>query len=352
MECHSVSFVRVFGYRKGCVLIITSRTPLRVSLFGGGTDYPSYFERYRGAVIGFTINKYIYISALRLGSYVDYRYRVSYSKVEMVDDATQIQHPVVRVLLHRYRCDDAIDFSIQSDLPSSSGLGSSSAFTVGLINLLSGLKGIPRTKLELAREAIDVEQNVLGEHVGVQDQLHAAFGGLNRFDFKSGSPFTMRPIDISGTELRMLADWMLLVFTGTKRRATDVAAEQVHSTATGKNDADLSCLLDLVDAGQRILEHERGANLPVELARLLHESWMIKRRLSGKVSSNEIDDLYGRCITQGALGGKLCGAGDGGFLLMIVPPERRTAFCEAMEKRRCVDFEIDFAGSRLNGGLT
>ena len=330
-------------------MIITSRTPLRVSLFGGGTDYHSYFERHRGAVIGFTINKYIYISALRLSSYVNYRYRLSYSKVEMVDDAKQIQHPVVRALLHRYHCNDALDFSIQSDLPASSGLGSSSAFTVGLINLLSSLQGIPRTKLELAREAIDVEHNVLGEHVGVQDQLHAAFGGLNRFDFESDSPLTMRPIDISGTELRLLTDWMLLVFTGSTRRATEVVAEQVQNTATRKIDADLSRLLDLVDVGQRILEQERGDKLPVELARLLHESWMVKRRLSAQVSSNEIDDLYDRCLAQGALGGKLCGAGGGGFLLMIVPPERRAAFCEAMQTRRCIEFAIDFVGSTLNG---
>jgi D-glycero-alpha-D-manno-heptose-7-phosphate kinase len=331
-------------------VIITSRTPLRVSLFGGGTDYPAYFERHRGAVIGFTINKYIYISVLRLGSYVDYRYRLSYSKVEMVDNAAQIQHPVVRALLHRYGCDDAMDFSIQSDLPASSGLGSSSAFTVGLIHLLSNLQGVPRTKLELAREAIDVEQNVLGENVGVQDQLHAAFGGLNRFDFRSGAPFTMRPIDISGAELRLLAEWMLLVFTGTKRRATEVVAEQVQNTASRKIDEDLSRLLDIVDAGQRILEQERGGKLPVELGRLLHESWMVKRRLSAKVSSSEIDDLYDHCVRLGALGGKLCGAGGGGFLLMIVPPERRAAFCEAMQVRRCVDFEIDFAGSTVSGG--
>ena len=331
-------------------MIITCRTPLRVSLFGGGTDYPAYFEHHRGAVIGFTINKYIYISALQLGSYVDYRYRLSYSKVEMVDDAKQIQHPVVNALLHRYGCADAMDFSIQADLPASAGLGSSSAFTVGFINLISSLQGVPRTKLELAREAIHVEQNVLGEFVGVQDQLHAAFGGINRFDFKGGVPFTIRPIDIVGTDLRSLTDWMILVYTGAKRRATDIVAEQVQNTVARKIDSDLSRLLDMVDAGQRILEQERGDRLPIELARLLHESWLVKKRLSAKISSDEIDALYDHCMQLGALGGKLCGGGGGGFLLMIVPPDRRSGFCDALQVRRCIDFEIDFLGSTLTGG--
>jgi D-glycero-alpha-D-manno-heptose-7-phosphate kinase len=328
-------------------VIITSRTPLRVSLFGGGTDYPAYFERHRGAVIGFTINKYIYISALRLGSYVDYQFRLSYSKVEMVDAASDVQHPVVRVLLDRYNCTQAIDFSVQADLPASAGLGSSSAFTVGFINLMSRLQGVPRTKLELAREAIFVEQKLLNEHVGVQDQLHAAFGGINRFDLQNGAPFTMRPLDIRGAELKALTDWMVLVYTGVKRRATEVVEQQIQNMTARRIDTDLGHLLDLVDTAQGILERERGDALPRELARLLHESWLVKKRLSTSVSSEAIDTLYKRCLSLGALGGKLCGAGGGGFLLMIVPPERRQSFAEALQVRRCVDFEIDFAGSVL-----
>jgi D-glycero-alpha-D-manno-heptose-7-phosphate kinase len=326
-------------------VIVTTRTPLRVSLFGGGTDYPAYFERDRGAVIGFTINKYIYISALRLGSFVDYQYRLSYSKIEMVDDASEVEHPVVRVLLGRYNCTQALDFSVQADLPASAGLGSSSAFTVGFINLISRLQGVPRTKLELAREAVYVEQTLLGEHVGVQDQLHAAFGGINRFDFRNGVPFTISPLDIRGADLKSLTNWMVLVYTGVKRRATDVVVEQLQNTNARKIDADLSTLLELVDLGQGILENERGDKLATELARLLHESWIVKKRLSTKISSDDIDALYQKCMQYGALGGKLCGAGGGGFLLMIVPPDRRASFCEAMQVRRCIDFEMDFVGS-------
>jgi D-glycero-alpha-D-manno-heptose-7-phosphate kinase len=335
--------------RQGRPVIVTSKTPLRVSLFGGGTDYPAYFERHRGAVIGFTINKYIYISALRLGSYVDYQYRISYSRVEMVDDASSIQHPVVRALINHYNCTSAMDFSVQSDLPASIGLGSSSAFTVGFINLISRLQGIPRTKLELAREAIFAEQKLLDEHVGVQDQMHAAFGGFNRFDFERNAPFTIRPLDIRGAELKALTDWMVLVYTGVKRRATEVVEEQVKNTSAGKIDADLSSLLDLVEVAQVVLEREHGDKLPTELARLLHESWGIKKRFSTKISSDEIDALYDRCIQFGALGGKLCGAGGGGFLLMIVPPDRRADFTKALQVRRCVDFEIDFSGSVVSG---
>lgn len=330
-------------------MIITSRTPLRVSLFGGGTDYPAYFERHRGAVIGFTINKHIYISALRLGSYVDYQYRLSYSKVEMVEDASHIEHPVVRALIERYNFTSAMDFSVQADLPASVGLGSSSAFTVGFINLIARLQGVPRTKLELAREAIFAEQNILGEHVGVQDQMHAAFGGFNRFDFENNAPFTIRPLDIRGVDLKALTDWMVLVYTGVKRRATEVVEEQVKNTSMRKIDAELSNLLELVNVAQDVLERERGDKLPIELARLLHESWRIKKRLSSKISSDDIDALYDRCIQFGALGGKLCGAGGGGFLLMIVPPDRRADFAKAIELRRCVDFEIDFAGSVVSG---
>src|SRR5262249_55947519 len=152
------------------------------------------------------------------------------------------------------------------------------------INLLSSLQAVPRTKLELAREAIDVEQNLLAENVGVQDQLHAAFGGLNRFDFESGANFTMRPIDISGAELRLLTNWMVLVFTGTQRRATDVLADQLQNMVARKIDKELSLLLDLVESSHYVLEHERGTKLPIALGRLLHDGWMIKRRLSSNIS--------------------------------------------------------------------
>ncbi len=328
---------------------MTSRTPLRVSLFGGGTDYPAYFERHRGAVIGFAINKYIYITARPLAPRLGYRYRLSYSKVETVNDPAELQHPVVRALLGRCQSDGPLDIIVETDLKASAGLGSSSAFTVGFLRLISGLKGTPSSRLELASEAIYVEQKVLGELVGVQDQLHAAFGGFNRFDFRNGTPFAARPIAIVGADLEALAEWMLLVDTGLKRKASEVAAEQVENTSARRIDADLSHLVELADLGQRLLETERGERLPRELARLLDESWRVKRRLSTKISSAEIDALYERCLAEGALGGKLCGAGGGGFLLMLVPPDRQERFRAALAERTCVSFAIDFEGSTLAG---
>ena len=328
-------------------MMVAVRTPLRVSLFGGGTDYPAYFRRTPGAVLGFTIDKYIYLSALRLTSSVDYRYRLSYSKVENVDSVAAIQHPVVRAVLQHFGFDEPTDFSVQADLPAAAGLGSSSAFTVSVISLVSHLMGTPRTRMELAREAIHTEQVLLKENVGVQDQLHASFGGINRFDLY-GDSFRITPINISGRDLKVMADWMVLVYTGVKRRATAVAADQVKSTSSGALDAELREMLAYVDAAQQILEDPgQRDDAPARIGALLHQSWQVKKRLSAKVSAPEIDDLYEFCLGSGAIGGKLCGAGGGGFLLMVVPPERRAGFEAAIGERQCVRFQIDCQGTAL-----
>jgi D-glycero-alpha-D-manno-heptose-7-phosphate kinase len=328
-------------------MILTCRTPLRVSLFGGGTDYPSYFHRHPGAVIGFTIDKYIYTSALSLGAYVDYKFRLSYSRVEMVDEAQNLEHPVVRALLPHYGFERPTDFSIQADLPASAGLGSSSAFTVGFINLVSELQNLPRTKLELAEEAIKIEHEILRENVGIQDQLHAAFGGFNRFNFH-GKKISIKPINMTGAALRELTDSMLLIFTGIKRRATDVVAEQVQNTAALKVDSELAAMMELLEEADRILESDKNDRVR-EIAALLHQSWLLKKQLSAKISSSEIDDLYDFCRRHGALGGKLCGAGGGGFLLMVVPKEIRPTFIEAVGSRRCIAFRVDGQGSQIIG---
>jgi D-glycero-alpha-D-manno-heptose-7-phosphate kinase len=326
-------------------MMVAVRTPLRVSLFGGGTDYPAYFRREPGAVLGFTIDKYIYLSALRLSASVDYRYRLSYSKVENVDSVAAIQHPVVRAVLQHYGFDEPTDFSMQADLPAAAGLGSSSSFTVSVVNLVSHLMGTPRTRMELAREAIHAEQVLLRENVGVQDQLHASFGGINRFDLH-GDAFRIAPVNIAGRDLKVLADWMVLVYTGVKRRATAVAADQVKSTEAGALDAELREMMAFVDAAQQILEDAgRRDDAPARIGALLHQSWQVKKRLSPKISAPEIDELYEFCLGSGALGGKLCGAGGGGFLLMVVPPERRAGFEAAIGARQCVRFEIDCHGT-------
>jgi len=328
-------------------MVCVVRTPMRVSLFGGGTDYPAYFHRHGGSVIGFAIDKHIYISALRLGAAADYRFRLSYSKVETSNDIASIEHPVVRTLFQHYGWNEPTDLSIQADLPASAGLGSSSAFTVSLVNLLSFMKNIPRTRMELAREAIFVEQTLLRENVGVQDQLHTCFGGINRFDLHQNY-FRITPLNISGQGLAAMTDWMVLVYTGIKRRATDIVGEQIENTVSKALDNSLGHLMRLVDEAQAILEDSaHPENIPEGIARLLDESWKIKKSLSSGISKGEIDDLYELCLKHGALGGKLCGAGGGGFLLMVVPPERRKMFQEAIGPQRCIDFKIDFNGSVL-----
>jgi len=328
-------------------MMVAVRTPLRVSLFGGGTDYPAYFHREPGAVLGFTIDKYIYLSALRLTASVDYRYRLSYSLVETVDSVVAIRHPVIRTVLQHYGFDEPTDFSVQADLPASVGLGSSSAFTVGAISLISHLMGTPRTRMELAREAIHTEQVLLRENVGVQDQLHASFGGINRFDLY-GDSFRIAPVTISGHDLAVLADWMVLVYTGVKRHASAIVAEQVRNTAQGSLDGELREMLGLVDAAQQILEDAgRRDDAPSRMGDLLHQSWQVKKRLSSQVSGPEINDLYELCLGNGAIGGKLCGAGGGGFLLMVVPPDRRAGFEQAIGERQCVRFRIDCEGTVL-----
>jgi D-glycero-alpha-D-manno-heptose-7-phosphate kinase len=328
-------------------MMVAVRTPLRVSLFGGGTDYPAYFRRAPGAVIGFTIDKYIYLNALRLTSSVDYRYRLSYSRVENVDSIGAIQHPVVRAVLEHYGFDEPTDFSVQADLPAAAGLGSSSAFTVSVINLVSHLMGTPRTRMELAREAIHTEQVLLRENVGVQDQLHASFGGINRFDL-CGDSFRIAPVNVAGRDLTVLADWMVLVYTGVKRHASAVAADQVKRTAAGMLDGELREMLAFVDVAQQILEDAaRRDDAPSRIGELLHHSWQVKKRLSPQVTAPEIDALYEFCRGNGAIGGKLCGAGGGGFLLMVVPPDRRPAFEEKIGARQCVRFRIESQGTVL-----
>lgn len=328
-------------------MIVRSRTPLRVSLFGGGTDYPAYFHRRPGAVLGMAINKYIYMTALRLEAFVDYRFRLSYSVVEHVDEIEDIAHPVARAVFQHYGWRTPIDISIQSDLPAAAGLGSSSAFTVGFLNLASHLRGQRMTKAELARMAIHVEQTLLRENVGVQDQLHAAHGGMNRFDL-NGEDFRIRPLNITGAKMDVLTDSLALVYTGVKRRATDVVADQISNTAAKKVDGELDSLVALVDQAQVILESDRsGEQMALDIGALLHEGWRIKKSLAAGITNPVIDELYEVCLAAGGVGGKLCGAGAGGFLLMAVPADRRGAFEQTIGPRRCVRFAVDLEGASV-----
>ena len=327
-------------------MMLITRTPMRISLFGGGTDYPEYFSKHRGAVIGLTIDKYIYIAALRMSGTQSYKYRLAYSQVETVDTVEQLEHRAVRAALAQANLNESLDISIMADMPASSGLGSSSCFAVGLLNLIARLQGDQPTKLDLAMRAIHLERELLSENVGVQDQMHAAFGGINRFDFDSKS-YQITPMLLRGQSLQYLLDSLVLVHTGITRHASKVVASQVANTRAGKIDGSLEKLLAIVDEGERVLREFSGRPLVERIGEMLHESWVVKRTLSPHVSSDTIDALYEHARQNGAVGGKLCGAGGGGFLLMLVPAETKAKFVEAMTPHRVINVGIDTIGSTV-----
>lgn len=330
-------------------MLTLSRTPLRVSFFGGGTDYPEYFARHRGAVIGMAINKYVHIAAVRMLNILDYKYRLSYSRVETVAKAKEIEHPVVREALKYYKVKDALDINVFADLPARTGLGSSSAFTVGFVNLLYALKGKTLTKLDLSRQATYVERQLLKERVGVQDQLHAAFGGINRFDFYDGRTH-IRPIQLTQQCQEALVGSMFLIYTGLSRFASETLDKQMAATKEGKLDTELGHLLTLTDQCVDALEGEDSDRMVMEFGAMMHEGWMTKKKLSPHVSNAKIDEIYDQCRAAGAIGGKLCGAGSGGFLLMVVPPGGRLKFLDKIYGDRVIAIDIDTQGSVILQG--
>ena len=323
-----------------------SRTPLRISFFGGGTDYPEYFERKKGAIVGMAINRYIYISLLQSISFLDYRYRLSYSKLEKTNRVDEIEHPVVRGVLKAFGVDRPLDISIQSDLPANTGLGSSSSFTVGFIHLINTLLGRQQTKLDLAREAIRVERDLLKERVGVQDQLHAAFGGINHFEFAKNR-IRVTPLYMTTACQELLADSLVLIYSGLTRHASETLKEQLDATKEKKLDASLEQMLVLTEQAVAVLEGSDPDAMIRELGSMLHEGWMVKKSLSSRISNPKIDEIYEVARRNGAIGGKLSGAGGGGFLLMVVPPQHQGALEQAISPAQVVKIGLDVQGSTM-----
>ncbi len=327
-------------------MLYVTRTPLRVSLFGGGTDYPEYFDRHPGAVIGFSIDKFIHLGLIRLNAYQDYNYRLSYSKLELTQTVEQIEHPVVREVLKHCKIKERLDISVMSDLPSSgSGLGSSSSFTVGFLNLIYAVMKKPVTRIDLAKSATFVERELLRENVGVQDQLHASFGGINRFDFFKGK-YSISPVQVSADTLYKLNTSMVLVHTRIARRATSIVEAQMVATKAKNLDTPLSQLFEQVGQAEKIME-DGGPDVIAHLGDMLNEAWRIKRGLSANVSNPDIDDLYETIVKAGAYGAKLCGAGGGGFFLTLVSPDKIEALSKAVAPRAVIPIKVDLAGSQL-----
>jgi D-glycero-alpha-D-manno-heptose-7-phosphate kinase len=323
--------------------VIISRTPFRISFFGGGTDYPAWFRQHGGSVLGTTIDKYCYISLRHLPPFFEHHSRIVYSQVELVRDVGEIQHPAVRGILLEHGVKQGLEIHHDADLPARSGLGSSSSFTVGLLNALAALDNRMTSSRELAREAIRIEQEVLKENVGCQDQVWAAYGGFNRLDFHPDGSFSVVPIIMTPDRRDELRRSIMLFFTGFSRIASEVVQDQLQNM--GNCVSQLRAMRAMVDRAVDILS-DRTSSIR-ELGELLHESWLLKRRLSERVSNPAIDEIYEAGRAAGAIGGKLLGAGGGGFMVFLVDPERRESVRERLKKLIHVSVGFDNDGSKI-----
>ena len=323
--------------------MIISRTPFRVSLFGGGSDYPKWFKQHGGSVIGFAINKYCYISLRPLPPFFEHRHRIVYSKIENVSELSEIVHPAVRAVLMDQKVDYGIEIHHDGDLPARSGLGSSSSFTVGLLHAIHAQRGRMCSRRYLATEAIRIEQEVICENVGSQDQIWAAFGGINRINFSTSGAYTVDPVIMPPERQQLLMSHCMLFFTGLSRFATEIAAKQIANLDKKANH--ISKMVYLVDEAEKIMGSP-WANI-TELGELLHESWMLKRDIATEVSPPEVDAIYEAGREAGALGGKLLGAGGGGFFLFFVEPEKQAAVRARLHNLLEVNFDVDQVGSKI-----
>jgi D-glycero-alpha-D-manno-heptose-7-phosphate kinase len=323
-------------------MVITS-TPLRISFFGGGTDYPVWYREHGGAVLATAINKCCYITSRRLPPFFEYHSRISYSKVENVRRNDAIEHPSVRACLQLLGISEGVEIHHVADLPARTGLGTSSAFTVGLLLGLYALQDKMRSKQDLAVDAIRVERDLLQEAVGAQDQVSAAYGGFNRVNFHSDDSIEVKRVVTNASRMAELEQHLALYFTGFARTASEIASEQVRLTP--QKTQELRAMMQLVDEGESIMSSP--ARPIEEFGRLLHESWQIKRTLTQKITNPSIDEIYEAGLSAGALGGKLLGAGGGGFMLFFVPPERRQALRERLKKLLCIPFGFSNKGSHV-----
>jgi D-glycero-alpha-D-manno-heptose-7-phosphate kinase len=323
--------------------MIITRTPFRISFFGGGTDYPAWYREHGGAVLATTIDKYCYISCRKLPPFFTHKHRIVYSKIENVNRLEDIEHPSARAVMRWMRVNDGLEIHHDGDLPARSGLGSSSAFTVGLLHALHALNGNMVSQEQLAREAIHIEQDEIGENVGSQDQVSAAHGGFNKIEFNADGSIDTIPVIIPKARKEELQDHLMFCFTGFSRIADTIAKSKIDNFMNRVNE--LTLMRQMVDDALGILSSE---TVPItDFGKLLHENWQYKRSLSDKVSTSEIDQIYDVAMKTGALGGKILGAGGGGFMLIFATPDRHKAIREALNKLVHVSFKFDDSGSKV-----
>jgi len=322
--------------------MIITRTPFRISFFGGGTDYPAWYEEHGGIVMATTIDKYCYISCRYLPPFFEHNYRIVYSRIENCKSIDQIEHPSVRTVLEYMTCGQGLEVHHDGDLPARSGLGSSSSFTVGLLNALMALNGKYISNEELASKAIHIEQKLIKENVGSQDQISAAYGGFNRIEFLRDGSFKVDPIILQQERLEEFQNHLMLVFTGFSRIASEIAKSKIDNIKS--RTAELHLMKEMAQEAITTLQ----SNSPIEeIGWLLDQNWQYKRSLSDKVSTPAINQIYETAKKAGAIGGKLLGAGGGGFVVFFVQPELQAKVREALNHLIHVPFRFENSGSRV-----
>ena len=322
--------------------MVISRTPFRISFFGGGTDYPSWYLQHGGAVLATTIDKYCYLTCRHFPPFFSCKYHIVWSKIETCNSIDEIHHPVVREVLRYLGIDRGLSVHHQGDLPARSGIGSSSAFTVGIMHALYALQGQMVDKLKLAQESIYIEREVLKETVGSQDQVSVACGGFNHVTFSQSGEINIMPLTIKNERIRDLNNHLMLFYTGIERTAADIAQSYVHDIQSKSHQ--LNLMAEMVNESISILNSEEDLT---RFGKLIGESWKLKRSLSTQVSSTIIDQLYDLTISAGAIGGKITGAGGGGFLLVFAEPDKHENIKENLKKLVHVPFRFEFSGSQI-----
>jgi len=322
-------------------MMIIVRTPFRISFLGGGTDYPAWYEKHGGAVLATTIDKYCYLTCRYLPPFFEHRIRVVYSRIESCQEIDEIRHPAVREVLKYMKMDRGLEIHHDGDLPARSGIGSSSSFTVGLLHAIYALQGKIVDKETLARESIHIERDVLKETVGSQDQILAAYGGLNHITFNADDVM-VKPLTLSKNRTEELHSHLMLFYSGIKRTASRIAETYVNGIDRKQNH--LRSMMGFVEEGLRILSS--GEDIQ-NFGKLLHEAWLVKRDLSPEVTNPFVDELYETARSAGALGGKLLGAGGGGFILFFAPPDRQEEIRHRLQNLINVPFAFEYRGSQV-----
>ncbi len=320
--------------------MIITRTPFRISFVGGGSDLRDFYTKCQGAVLSTSINKYMYISSHKF--FEEDKVRAKYSITETVQNVDDLKHEIIREALKKANIKGGVELSSIADIPAGTGMGSSSAFTVGLLHNLNAIKRKYSSKEKLAEEACNMEIDILKEPIGKQDQYAAAFGGLNIFRFNANETVSVEPLYLKQEVYTQLQENLVLFFIGNERKASDILVEQKNNIGNADKFAVLKDMVALVD----VLKDVLYKGTLDEFGLLLHQNWLLKQRLASKISNNYIEELYQLGLKNGATGGKLLGAGGGGFMLFYCPKEKQQKLIQAMPVRH-FDFKFDNEGTKL-----